>query len=89
VDALWIRSDDWLFPLLQSNPNYSKRIRQLFPQGRAFYHIAKYLLPLGPKLQTKFDAFREQFFHNSNVVGLHLRLQKVPPSSLLKFTPTS
>jgi len=71
-------SDDWLFPLLQGNPHYAARVRQLFPQGRAFAHVAKYLMPLGPKLQAKFDAFTREHLQG-NIIGLHLRLQKVMP----------
>jgi len=71
-------SDDWLFPLFQNNPHYSERVRALFPRGRAFFHLAQFLLPLASELQSKVDEFQAKMFA-PNVVGMHLRLQKVMP----------
>ena len=49
---------------------------RLFPHGRAFAHIAAFLLPLAPVLQAKVDTVKRHTL-GRNTIGMHLRLQKV------------
>jgi hypothetical protein len=71
-----LSSDDWLYPLLAHNPHYHDRLARLFPQCRAFAHIAAFLLPLAPALQAKMDTVKRHML-GRNTIGMHLRLQKV------------
>jgi hypothetical protein len=71
-----LSADDWMYPLLAHNPRYRDRLARLFPHGRAFAHIAAFLLPLAPALQAKVDVVKRHM-HGRNTIGMHLRLQKV------------
>jgi len=84
-DVIRVSSDDWLYPLLAHNPHYRDRMARLFPHGRAFAHIAAFLLPLAPMLQAKVDTVKRHTL-GRNTIGMHLRLQKMMPDNLGKKT---